>query len=189
MFMSNWDNGMFHPLVRLVTAPSVQDHFCSFGQVFAPWYHRFHHFDEYISEIAPDRSTCCHNPFPSVFSLLIMIAEDDVQTIKKELADDNRDVADLWNDALRKYKGIVGEDLQSKFTSVDAMVQFGTHEMENFHQFRHNQKKVDKLRSLFMANLDYIQKGAQQLIAAATPAFPPAAAIGTALTYMLSVCA
>jgi hypothetical protein len=118
-----------------------------------------------------------------------MIAEDDVQTIKKELADDNRDVADLWNDALRKYKGIVGEDLQPKFTSVDAMVQFGTHEMENFHQFRHNQKKVDKLRSLFMANLDYIQKGAQQLIAAATPAFPPAAAIGTALTYMLSVCA
>ena len=39
-----------------------------------------------------------------------------------------------------------------------------------------------------MANIGYIEKGAQQLVAAATPAFPPAAAIGTALTYMLSAC-
>jgi hypothetical protein len=116
-----------------------------------------------------------------------MVVDSDVQAIKKELASDSRDVADLWTDALRKYKGIVGEDLQLRFTSVDAMISFGTQEMNNFHQFRHNQKKVDKLRSLFTANLDYIQKGAQQLIAAATPAFPPAAAIGTALTYMLSV--
>ena len=69
------------------------------------------------------------------------------------------------------------------------MITFGTQEMNSFHQFRHNQKKVDKLRSLFAANLDYIAKGAQQLIAAAAPAFPPAAAMGTALTYMLSVCA
>lgn len=116
-----------------------------------------------------------------------MVAENDVQTIKKELAADNRDVADLWNDALRKYKGIVGEDLLPKFTSVDAMIKFGTEEMNGFHKFRHSDKKVDRLRSLFAANLDYIAKGAQQLIAAATPAFPPAAAIGTALTYMLSV--
>lgn len=116
-----------------------------------------------------------------------MVAESDVSRIKKELADDNRDVADLWTDALRKYKGIVGEDLVPKFANVDAMIQFGSAEMNNFHQFRHSQKKVDKLRSLFMANLGYIEQGAQQLIAAATPAFPPAAAIGTALTYMLSV--
>ena len=116
-----------------------------------------------------------------------MIAENTVQAIKKELESDNRNVAELWNDALRKYKGIVGEDLQQRFTSVDAMIQFGTQEMNGFHKFRHNEKKVDKLRSLFAANLDYIEKGAQQLIAAATPAFPPAAAIGTALTYMLNV--
>jgi hypothetical protein len=116
-----------------------------------------------------------------------MVAEKDVETIKKELASDTRDVADLWTDALRKYKGIVGEDLVPKFANVDAMIAFGTQEMNNFHSFRHSQKKVDKLRSLFAANLDYIAKGSQQLIAAATPAFPPAAAIGTALTYMLSV--
>ncbi|KIX01404.1 uncharacterized protein Z518_09130 [Rhinocladiella mackenziei CBS 650.93] len=111
-----------------------------------------------------------------------------ITQIKESLAKDSRDVADLWNDALRKYKGITGVDLSPNFTSVDAMIAFGTNQMNNFHQFRHNQKKVDKLRGLFIANLGYIQQGAQQLIAAATPAFPPAAAIGTALTYMLSAC-
>ena len=116
-----------------------------------------------------------------------MAEESNAKHMKEELEKDNRDVADLWNDALRTYKGIVGVDLQPKFTDTEAMIQFGTEQMNNFHQFRHNQKKVDKLRSLFMANLGYIQQGAQQLIAAATPAFPPAAAIGTALTYMLSV--
>lgn len=107
--------------------------------------------------------------------------------LPEELKDDNRDVSDLWKDALKQYKGIVGFDLDRKFNDVQSMIDFGTKEMNNFHKFRHNEKKVDKLRSLFAANLDYIEKGAQQLISAAVPAFPPAAAIGTALTYLLSV--
>ncbi|CAM1507730.1 Fc.00g045780.m01.CDS01 [Cosmosporella sp. VM-42] len=107
--------------------------------------------------------------------------------LPEDLKNDNRDVADLWKDALKSYKGIVGFDLERKFDNVDSMIAQGTKEMNNFHKFRHNEKKVDKLRSLFAANLDYLEKGAQQLIAAAVPAFPPAAAIGTALTYMLSV--
>ncbi|GIZ42161.1 hypothetical protein CKM354_000543900 [Cercospora kikuchii] len=113
---------------------------------------------------------------------------ESVKKIKAELEKDNRDVADLWSDALRAYKGIVGTDLQPKFANVNEIIAFGTKEMNSFHKFRHNQKKVDKLRSLFMANIGYIETGAQQLVAAATPAFPPAAAIGTALTYMLSAC-
>lgn len=116
-----------------------------------------------------------------------MADESGVNRMKDELEKDRRDVADLWNDALRSYKGIVGVDLRPQFTNADVMIQFGIEQMNNFHQFRHNQKKVDKLRGLFMANIDYIQQGAQQLVAAATPAFPPAAAIGTALTYMLRV--
>ncbi|KAJ4290854.1 hypothetical protein N0V90_010049 [Kalmusia sp. IMI 367209] len=112
----------------------------------------------------------------------------DVRRIKEELDKDTRDVSDLWNDALRSYKGIVGVGLTPTYTSVDEMIKAGTEQMNAFHKFRHNDKKVDKLRSLFMSNLDYIEKGAQQIIAAATPAFPPAAAIGTALTYMLSAC-
>ncbi|RBR06164.1 uncharacterized protein FIESC28_11179 [Fusarium coffeatum] len=105
-----------------------------------------------------------------------------------DLQEENRDVADLWKDALKAYKGIVGFDLEKKFDNVQAMIDQGTKEMNNFHSFRHNDKKVDKLRSLFANNLDYIQKGANQLIAAATPAFPPAAAIGTAITFMLGAC-
>ncbi len=112
---------------------------------------------------------------------------EDVQKMKQELDRDSRDVSDLWNDALKRYKGIVGVDLQVKFTSVDAMIAYGAEQMQGFHKFRHDQKKVDKLRSLFAANMSLIQTGAQQLVAAATPAFPPAAALGTAFTYMLNV--
>lgn len=109
--------------------------------------------------------------------------------VPEDLENDNRDVADLWKQALKQYKGIVGFDLQPKFNNVQAMIDFGTNEMDAFHKFRHNSKKVDKLRSLFAANMDYIKKGTQQLISAAVPAFPPAAAIGTAITYLLSVMA
>jgi hypothetical protein len=111
----------------------------------------------------------------------------DKKVIPEDLENDNRDVADLWKQALKEYKGIVGFDLQPKFNNVQAMIDFGTNEMNSFHKFRHNTKKVDKLRSLFAANIDYIEKGAQHLISAAVPAFPPAAAIGTAITYLLSV--
>lgn len=118
-----------------------------------------------------------------------MAEKPDVKRIKEELDKDTRDVSDLWNDALRNYKGIVGEGLVPTYTNVDEMIKAGTEQMNAFHKFRHDSKKVDKLRTLFASNLDYIEKGAQQIIAAATPAFPPAAAIGTALTYMLTVSA
>ncbi|UKZ89613.1 uncharacterized protein TrAFT101_004658 [Trichoderma asperellum] len=114
--------------------------------------------------------------------------EEEKKLAAEDIEKDNRDVADLWKEALKQYKGIVGFDLQPKFNNVEAMIDFGTGEMNAFHKFRHNSKKVDKLRSLFAANIDYIEKGAQQLISAATPAFPPAAAIGTAITYLLSAC-
>lgn len=104
-----------------------------------------------------------------------------------ELKNDSRDVADLWKEALKNYKGIVGFDLERKFDNVQQMVDQGTKEMNKFHRFRHNEKKVDKLRKLFAENLDYIEVGTKQLIGAAVPAFPPAAAIGTALTCLLSV--
>jgi hypothetical protein len=107
--------------------------------------------------------------------------------MKEELEKDTRDVADLWSEAIRQYNGVVGVELKPQFTNVQAMIDFGSEEMGKFRKFRHNDKKVDRLRSLFKDNIDYIEKGAQQLIAAATPAFPPAAAIGTAFTYMLTV--
>lgn len=107
---------------------------------------------------------------------------------QSELSEDSRDIADIWREALKTYKGIVGFDLTQKFSSTADMINVGTQEMNKFHKFRHNEKKVDKLRTLFAANLDFVEAGAQQLIAAATPAFPPAAAIGTAVTFMLQAC-
>lgn len=107
--------------------------------------------------------------------------------LKAKLDADKRDVSDLWKDALKQYKGIVGFELERKFDNVQGMIDFGGDQMMNFHKFRHDKGKVDKLRSLFAANLDLIEQGSQQLVSAAAPAFPPAAAIGTALTYVLKV--
>ncbi|KAF4992395.1 hypothetical protein FGRMN_7207 [Fusarium graminum] len=108
--------------------------------------------------------------------------------MEKKLNDDDRDVVDLWKEALKSYQSIVGFGLDRKFDSSQSMLDFGTDQMNNFHKFRHDKGKVDRLRSLFTANLDLIEQGSNQMIAAAAPAFPPAAAIGTALTYLLQAC-
>jgi hypothetical protein len=105
------------------------------------------------------------------------------------LQNDDRNISDLWIEAVKNYQGVVGIDLGQKFPNVEAMIESGTEEMSNFHKYRHNNDKVDKLRTLFSANLDLLEKGSNQIIAAASPAFPPAAAIGTALTYILKVSA
>ncbi|KAM6506585.1 hypothetical protein FSOLCH5_013559 [Fusarium solani] len=119
-----------------------------------------------------------------------MAAEPDLRKkeLEEQLKNDNRDVADLWKEALKSYKGIVGFDLQRKFDNVQGMLDFGTDQMNNFHKFRHDKGKVDRLRTLFASNLDLVEQGANQIISAASPAFPPAAAIGTALTYLLQAC-
>lgn len=68
---------------------------------------------------------------------ITMSDTNDISRMKEELAKDNRDVADLWNDDLRKYKGTVGVDLQPKddLFSVHSMVQFGTEQMTIFTSF------------------------------------------------------
>ncbi|KAF0318622.1 NACHT and TPR domain-containing protein [Colletotrichum asianum] len=108
--------------------------------------------------------------------------------VEKQLSTDDRDVKDLWQEALKGYQGIVGFSLERKFDDVQSMLDFGTEQMNKFHKFRHDKGKVDRLRTLLASNLDYVEKGANQIIEAASPAFPPAAAIGTALTYILQAC-
>lgn len=107
---------------------------------------------------------------------------------KFSLQNDRRDIKDLWNDALKEYKGIVGRELQPTFKSTDDMIQHATSEKDSFSKWRHDGKTLDKLRGIFMQNIGFIEVGSQKLIAAATPAFPPAAAIGTALTFVLATC-
>ncbi|KAI8198200.1 hypothetical protein KHU50_008900 [Colletotrichum sp. SAR 10_65] len=108
--------------------------------------------------------------------------------VENQLSTDDRDVKDLWQEALKGYQGIVGFSLERKFDNVQSMLDFGTEQMNKFHKFRHDKGKVDRLRTLLASNLDYVEKGANQIIEAASPAFPPAAAIGTALTYILQAC-
>ncbi|KAI6764010.1 hypothetical protein HG530_007799 [Fusarium avenaceum] len=117
-----------------------------------------------------------------------MVVQIPNEQLETQLESDDRDVADLWKEALKSYQSIVGFDLDRKFDNAQSMLDFGTDQMNNFHKFRHDKGKVDRLRTLFSANMDLIEKGSNQIIAAAAPAFPPAAAIGTALTYMLQAC-
>jgi len=99
--------------------------------------------------------------------------------LRVKLKGDTRDVNDIWMAAMQRYKGIIGVDLQRKYSSVPEMVEAGTRDMENFHRWRHDQGKVDRLRTLFSENLAFLEQGSQHLLSAATVSFPPAAAIGT----------
>ncbi|KAK1502869.1 hypothetical protein CTAM01_04858 [Colletotrichum tamarilloi] len=107
---------------------------------------------------------------------------------KNTLKNDNRDISDLWQEALKNYKGIVGFDLQRSFDNVQDMIKFANQEMERFHDYRHNKGKVDRLRSAFASSLGYVETAAQILVPAVEGAFPPAAAIGTALTLIIKGC-
>ncbi|KAK4182295.1 hypothetical protein QBC35DRAFT_347446, partial [Podospora australis] len=98
---------------------------------------------------------------------------------------DRRDVEGIWVKAIHDYKGIMGFELTHKYDSVQDMIDAATSELNRFHTWRHNQGKVDRIRTLFAENLDYIEKGSRQLLKAAEVSFPPASAIGTALTYLL----
>lgn len=117
---------------------------------------------------------------------------DSRNTIKFTLENDKRDIKDLWNEALKDYRGIVGKALplqtKSEFHNVDDMIKFGALERDVFEKWRHDGKSLDKVRSLLMTNISLVEMGTQKLLAAATPAFPPAAAIGTALTFVLNAC-
>ncbi|RSL71944.1 hypothetical protein CEP54_001048 [Fusarium duplospermum] len=108
--------------------------------------------------------------------------------LQEELEGDGRDLVDLWNEALLDYQRSVGINLQAKYGNVKGIADFASKEMEKFKKFRHSKSKVDKLRSLLRDNLECIKRGTQQLATAATTAFPPAAAIGAALTCMITAC-
>lgn len=113
----------------------------------------------------------------------------DKVAVKAELDADNRNVSDLWNKAVQGYNITTGIPLATPhFKNTQDMINFGNEGAEQFQSWRHGDKRVDKLRSLFMQDIDFIEVGAKQLIVAATPAFPPAAAIGTAMTLVLSGC-
>ncbi|KAF5602224.1 hypothetical protein FPCIR_2009 [Fusarium pseudocircinatum] len=105
-----------------------------------------------------------------------------------EEEDDVHAIARLWQEALKGYKGVVGRDLTKGSANTQAMIDQATNDMKKFHKFRHDEKKVDKLRTILIENFQYIEAGTQQITAAASSSFPPAAAIGVALTYFMTAC-
>lgn len=117
------------------------------------------------------------------------MAADTATRLREELEKDRRNVSDLWVAAVNKYQGIMGFQLERKpeYNSIQSIVAAGASEMNKFHKWRHNRGKVDRLRTLFSENLEFIQQGSQQILCAASASFPPAIAIGTALTYLLGV--
>lgn len=56
---------------------------------------------------------------------------------------------DLWNDAVRAYNDIIGNDfkvLKRTFTKVDSIIAYGFGQMNEFRGWQHDEKRVDKLR-------------------------------------------
>ena len=101
--------------------------------------------------------------------------------------DEATDIALLWRETLEQYYINTKQDLATlpRFTSVSAVMKDGQLQNDAFNEYRHPKTKVNQLRSVLSRNIDLIQVGAQHLAQAAAPAFPPAAAILTAFTYML----
>lgn len=113
----------------------------------------------------------------------------DKKAVKAELEADSRDITHLWNTAVKQYTDVTKITLVAPhFVDTASMINFGTEEMNKFHHFRHDGKKVDRLRRLFVKNIEYIEIGSTVLLNAASAAFPPAAAISTAMTFILSAC-
>jgi hypothetical protein len=98
------------------------------------------------------------------------------------------DIASLWQDAMHEYCTAAGLEFSSmkKFYSF-AEIEADQTVQENFIQFREGGGKFAKLRSTINANADLILSGAKYIADAASAAFPPSAAILTALTYVMKV--
>ncbi|KXJ86264.1 hypothetical protein Micbo1qcDRAFT_153102 [Microdochium bolleyi] len=103
--------------------------------------------------------------------------------------DDESDLGSLWHEALEDYAREAGIDLraapQVQWQMSTIMTQ-QSQQLSAFSSFRHNKGKVDKLRSTFAKNADIVQSIASHVANAASAAFPPAAALLTAFTYVMA---
>lgn len=116
------------------------------------------------------------------------------EAIKANLAADSRDISIIWNEAINLYNQTANDHNEPErvtltrptFKDTQAMKNFGFEEMQKFRSWRSKDQKTDKLRTLFMANIDFIDTGSKQLLNAVSASFPPALAISTAMTFVLT---
>lgn len=105
------------------------------------------------------------------------------------LEEKQTDLALLWDDALDKYNGVAKVDIRALLSnkkSVSSIVMEQQHQLEAFGAYRHDRRKLDKLRSFISSNADIIQGAAVQVASAASAAFPPSSAILTAFTCVMT---
>lgn len=116
------------------------------------------------------------------------------EAVKANLVADSRDISTVWNEAINLYDQNANDHKEGErvtltrrtFKDAQAMKNFGIEEMQKFRSWRHKDEKTDKLRTLFMDNIDYIDAGSKQLLNAVSASFPPALAISTAMTFVLT---
>lgn len=99
------------------------------------------------------------------------------------------DLAEVWREAMLEYRKTTDQPLDAlpRFRNIESVMENAQRETDLFDKYRHPGDKVDKLRTLLRNNLGHIEAGAKSIAAAATPAFPPAAIILTAIMYLLQV--
>lgn len=109
------------------------------------------------------------------------------QKLNHEYAKETKsDITRLWQNALAEYYVIAKLDSRSmKFYGSFSDIMGDNDIQKNFLTFRHDQGKVDKLRTIISSNAVLILTGAEYIAQAATAAFPPATAILTAITYVM----
>lgn len=109
--------------------------------------------------------------------------------------EEGTDTGALWQQALEDYARDSGTEKErgpdlrqldpGKWT-VSAIRTEQKYQLDVFSQYRHDKSKVDKLRALVSHNSDIIVGVAGHVANAASAAFPPASAILTAFTYVMS---
>ncbi|KAM0715393.1 hypothetical protein Q7P37_008891 [Cladosporium fusiforme] len=104
--------------------------------------------------------------------------------------EDTSDLAALWNEALLQFKSRTGRDLGAfQFKSMQEAIDATKSQADSFGAFRHDQGKVDKVRTAFGNNLKSIERivSGAKMAADTAAVFPPAipgAALMTAFTFV-----
>lgn len=103
---------------------------------------------------------------------------------------DNRiDIARIWEEALVNYNGVAKVDIRALLSnkkSVSSIVMEQQRHPDSFRAYRHDEGKLDKLRSFISSNADIVQDAASMVASAASTAFPPSLAILTAFTGVIT---
>jgi hypothetical protein len=105
------------------------------------------------------------------------------------------DLAILWRNAFNAYNEKVGDegkklklDGTELVVSLNGVIGSVESSSKSFRKWRHDGNKLDKVRSIIGENLEYVQAIGDQVIDAATAAFPASGAIWTVVTFAIKAC-